>query len=404
MKIKLPVGVKTNTIIVFIGLLVFFIVSWAPFMPDNPLGSSIFRRLLNYFVIFIIVIAFIIGPKGKRFSLFELTLIVAFLIHRSFYIFYAYDYKGIGLSYIIIGFFFCYLSDEERTDIFKLFKTFMIIISIIGIICYASYKFHLGIPFTTVNRGSGLSFIDYKVCYLMNEYNKMIRLNGTFEEPGWFGTWAAFFLCADGLEFRKKGNIVLLLAGMLTFSLAFVLILIIYYVLRNVSDWKKWIFVLVFALFYLTVLPYIKTGNYAIDRVIERMIITKDGLSGDNRYGSKFAKLYSDTIHSRKIFFGYGAGYAEIKGTGLGEGLASIKSYIVNFGIIGTVIIFGPLFCASVYKSLKNCNIQMLLFVFISFISLYQRPYIFNPPNFILFTCGISYLELNNKLEKNEFI
>lgn len=404
MRIKLPTGIKTNTIITYICFLVLVIVSWAPFMANNPMGSTMLRRILNYFVILIIGVALVIGEKGKRFSLFELTLIATFLIHRLFYIFYAYDYKGLGISYIIIGVFFCVISDEERSDVFQLFRMFMIIISVVGIICYFSYRFHLGLPYSVVNRGSGVSWINFKICYLMNENNRMTRLNGTFEEPGWFGTWAAFFLCADGLNFRKKGNIILLLAGILTFSLAFVLILIIYYVLRNVTDWKKWIFVLIFVLFYLTVLPYIKTGNYAIDRVIERMIITKDGLSGDNRYGSKFAKLYSDTIHSRKIFFGYGAGYAEIKGTGLGEGLASIKSYIVNFGIIGTIIIFCPLFCASVYKALKNRNIQMLLFVFISFISLYQRPYIFNPPNFIVFTCGLSYLELNNKLEKYEII
>ena len=107
-----------------------------------------------------------------------------------------------------------------------------------------------------------------------------------------------------------------------------------------------------------------------------------------------FENLWEQTIKEGKILFGYGAGYAEFYGTGEGQGLASIKSYIVNFGIVGTIVIFGPIFIATVGKALRERNKEMLFYIIISYVSLYQRPYLFWTPYLIMFLCGISYTKV----------
>lgn len=393
MRYGLKIKLDNVKFVSFLCLAILFITSWAGFLPGNPLGTDTLRIILNYMLWVFIGISFLAeGLKKKRFNLFELTTIIAILIYRAFNIFYAYDYKGLGLTSIAIGIFFCYQSDEIRAKTFKYFKYIMVAESCIGIVCFILYFLPIGFPYTIVQKADGSYWVNFRLCYFMTSYNSTLRFTGLFDEPGWFGTWAAFFLCADNINFKKKENILLLVAGMLTFSLAFVMLIIIYYALKNFTDFKRWLWLVALILLYVYVLPNISTGNIAIDNLLKRMVITSDGLSGDNRSGSLFKKIYEQTIHSNKIYLGYGAGYAEIYGVGEGEGLASIKSYIVNFGIVGTLIIFVPIFIASLRQSLKLKNKLMMFYIIITFASLYQRPYLFWNPYFIIFICGMSYI------------
>lgn len=382
---------KKSNIVIILCIAILFITSWAPMMKDSPLGTPLQRTLLNYVVWVCVAVGFLISRKRRGFSLFEITAMVAVFVYRAYHIIYSYEpFKGLGITAIVIGLFFCYQVDEIRACVFKYFKYIMVAVSIVGIICYISYFFNLGIPFTIVYRDDGIPWFNYKICYLMTHSN-LVRFNGFFEEPGWFGTWAAFFLCADDINLKKKENIILLIAGFLTLSLAFVLLLIIYYILKNLSDWKRWGWLVALVLLYILVIPNITTGNPVVDRLLERMTITSGGLVGDNRHGLLFARLWDQTINSNDIYFGHGAGYAEYFGTGIGEGLASIKSYIVNFGIIGTTIIFVPIFVASIIHALNSNNKLMVFYILISYISLYQRPVLFGAPHFIVFLCGVSY-------------
>lgn len=391
MRLSSTVKITDNTIVVTVCTAILFISSWAPFMETSPLGTDALRTILNYSQWILVAVGVLFIRKIRNFSSLEITAMIAVLIYRAYNIFHAFDYRGIGLTTIIIGWFFCYISDHVRVKVFIWFKYLMVAAAIYGIICYVSYFVHLGIPYTVVPRGEGVDFIDYKFCYLMNQFNTLIRFNGFFEEPGWFGTWAAFYLCADGLNLKKKENIILFVAGTLALSLAFFLLIIIYYILKNLSEWKKWIWVVILAILYLMVLPNVHTGNYAIDNVLERMVFTNEGLAGDNRYGLLFERVWEQTISSGKILFGQGAGYAEYYGTGQGQGLASIKSFIVNFGIFGTIIIYVPLLIVSVKQALRYKNKEMLFYIIISYVNLYQRPGLFLTPNFIIFLCGIAY-------------
>ena len=390
--LKYQFKLNSTTIVTILCIIIFFITSWAPYVEKDIFGTAFQYTLLSYVVKLCVGIALLLSFKRKALTQIEIATLVAMLFYRIINYFYAYDSQALGFTSIAIGIVFCFQTDGIRASIFRHFKYIMAIISALGIICFISYYADTGLPYTIIDI-SGRRFIDYKCCYFFYANNGMIRLCGLFNEPGWFGTWAAFFLCADDLNLKRIENIILLISGMLTFSLAFVMLLIIYYVLKNLSNMKRWLWLVILILLYLLVLPNIKTGNISIDHVLQRMVITKEGLVGDNRYGNTFANLYDQTIHSNKALFGYGAGYAEIYGITDGSGLASIKSYIVNFGFIGTTIIYLPILVVTMLNSFKAKNERAMLYILITFASLYQRPYLFWHPYLIMFICGLSYTD-----------
>lgn len=389
-KIKL----NGTTVVTVLSIIILFITSWAPYMTTSAYyGTDAQRNILKYLVWSCIALSLLLSFKRKTLNQIEFVTLVAVLIYRIFYTFYAYDFQGFGLTSIAVGFIFCFQTDEIRADVFRYFKYIMVVTSVLGIICFISYFASLGIPYTVFQIPNS-QVINFKVCYFIYNNSHMLRFNGFFNEPGWFGTWVAFYLCADDLNLKKIENIILIIAGTLTFSLAFVMLLVIYYILKNLNDWRRWLWLIILILLYLFALPNIKTGNNSIDHVLQRMVITKEGLVGDNRYGSTFARLYESTIHSNKVFWGYGAGYAEDYVVNSAEGLASIKSYIVNFGIIGTAIIYLPTLFVTLWYSYQSRNRIMLFYILITFASLYQRPYLFWNPYFIMFICGLSYTKV----------
>lgn len=389
--LKYQFKISSTTIVTILCIIILFIASWAPYVEKDIFGTDLQHTLLDYVLKLCTGVVLLLSLR-KKLTPIEFTTLAGVLVYRAFNCIYAYDFKGLGLTSIAIGFVFCSQTDETRANIFRYFKHIMTIVSVLGIICFISYYADMGLPYTIIDI-SGRRFIDYKCCYFYYTYNGTIRFNGLFNEPGWFGTWTAFFLCADDLNLKKIENIILLISGMLTFSLAFVMLLIIYYVLKNLNDMKRWLWLFFLVLLYLFVLPHVKTGITSIDNILQRMVITSEGLTGDNRYGLSFEELYDKTIHSNKVFFGYGAGYAEAYLLGSGEGLASIKSYIVNFGFIGTAIIYFPILLVTMWNSYKTKNKMMMFYILITFASLYQRPYLFWNSYLIMFICGLSYTD-----------
>ena len=403
MDINYQLNSSRQKIVIYFCLFIFFCTSWAPLQPMNLLGTDFMRSAFNYLMCALAGVVLLLGGI-KHVSNFELGAMLSVIVYRMYTIFYSYvDFTGLGFSTILFCIVFCLQPDDVRSKVFIWFKNIVIVTTVIGIICYISYIVGLGVPYLIADRGYGVYYISYKLFYLMSQYDIVIRFNDFFEEPGYYGTFAAFFLCADKLNFRSKNNIILFIGGLLSLSLGFIIILIIYYILVNISQYKKWIGLVLVAL-ALMMLQDMQTGNPYIDAVVSRMNITDEGLAGDNRYGQSFERVWDETLKNDMYYTGYGAGYAEYFGTSETEGLGSIKSYIVNFGIIGTLIMFGPIFILGVKQAINTENKNMLLYILINYISLYQRPCLFVPAYFIIFICGISYVSFTRKdnVIKNE--
>ena len=111
---------------------------------------------------------------------------------------------------------------------------------------------------------------------------------------------------------------------------------------------------------WIFVLPNIHTGNSMIDYTLQRLALTSDGmLAGDNRTTAAFDKEFGRTF-SQNPLFGQGKGY--VNEMGLEKNL-SYKIYLLEYGIVGCVLIWGTLAVAVMRKNMKNFEIMLFVLV-----------------------------------------
>lgn len=99
----------------------------------------------------------------------------------------------------------------------------MIFSAFLGIVAYFDFLLGLGLPHSIEEyyiQRDNANYINYTFAYLFVEFDG-IRLCGLFNEPGAFGTFLALFLILDGFNYKHYGNYLLLIAGCLTLSMAF---------------------------------------------------------------------------------------------------------------------------------------------------------------------------------------
>lgn len=216
------------------------------------------------------------------------------------------------------------------------------------------------------------------------------RICGLYREPGFVGTIGALYLAGDNFNLKKRENKVIAIAGLCTFSLAFVLMIVTGYLLHylgKMGNRKKaiqgitGILCLLLVYFIFMSIPF--PEGSMVDKFQERFIITEASLSGDNRFGGSLAaeKAYDQFIRGdiATILLGYGEDTRVVSGTqtSIWQKVSSYKEYIFTYGFIGFGLMIFWL-TSSVYTKYKGLpestkrEILVLLLVFL--ISIYQRP------------------------------
>lgn len=394
-----------SIIFVMCALMIIF----APYQSDSTLSltssllSNIFKVLLYTFTgLNIILIIFPILKYKKtilRKDLFQTIPMIIFVIISSFH-----TYDGSisfsGFLFSLLWIIFALAPDNIKKRTFIYFKNAFIIICIASIICYLSYDLNLFLPYKVVNYYNNNAivenYIDYKFIFLYRASSSisLVRLCGICNEPGYFGTICALILCASSLNLKKKSNIIIFIAGFLTFSLAFIITLVIYLLLKYLKDVRTVILTVLLTCFYLFLLPNIYTGNPTIDRFIQRMTITDEGLAGDNRTTDELEYVFDDVVKNKPLF-GYGNNY--IKSNNL-KGSLSYKTYIIQYGFVGCILLWGSLLLAALYK---NKNYLSIIYIIAFFVNIYQRPNIMTLQYQILLFGGLAFINAKLRVKAN---
>lgn len=375
----------------------FVIISWAPTTSNSTLGSDSLRMVMRVMYFVSAMLMAMMTNWKKKISVISILLALTPVVYLCFQNLYSYSGLKGSSSAMLLCALFSLQSNEIQSSVYKRIKQYLLVLAAVGICCYLLYILNIGEFYKLVPYYSGKTgqwYIDYKVCYLYKN-PLQTRLCGVFNEPGWFGTFLAFYLCSEKLNFKKLSNIVVGIAGILTFSLAFILIIGIYYVVSKINNLKQWVWVSIIIIFYICILPNVETGNAYVDEMIHRMAITEDGLVGDNRTTASFEYVYKNTINSDSVFWGEGYGYHLVSSSG---SVCSIKTYIVDFGILGTAILFLPVFILLMYRYRKNRNV--IIFLLCVAASLYQRPWLFETSNFVMTIAATSCIAKEDIYEK----
>lgn len=375
---------------------------WAVRTPNSTLGTETLRLALKIIFYLLIVIEFALTflPQ-RRYKTTAVTILIAVwpVIYWGYIHAWAFRIESLALTSPVIAFLFALQNDKVKKTVFLLFKKFLVFVSFIGIICYFTYILKLSIPYSIEPYYDGRpyqNYVNYFNISFLYISGTNIRICGIFNEPGWFGTTIGLILCFEKLDLKKISNWVLIIAGLLTYSLAFVIIMAVGFVLRNIENIRKWILIAALLCFAIFALPSIHTNNEQINHLIARLEITSKGLSGNNRSSSTVNNLLKETLTSYKCMFGYGDGYAEyINGENETKQILTIKTELINFGIIGTFILYiVPLFF---FLYSAHCNKESLLFLICFWISLYQRPWLYIVSNYMILLSTVSYINTDDK-------
>jgi hypothetical protein len=147
---------------------------------------------------------------------------------------------------------------------------------------------------------------------------------------------------------------------------------------------KIFILMLALVLIYFFALPLISKGNGALATLADRMIIKNNSMTAAQRSNIIIDETVNKLFTDGKALFGYGDGYVSSLSL---SGISTYKTYIINFGYLGFLLIFGTPFIIILRKS--KMNIFAIAFLIAFFCSVYQRPDIFTMPYILILLGGV---------------
>jgi len=193
------------------------------------------------------------------------------------------------------------------------------------------------------------------------------RFIGYYDEPGVIGTVSGILLMCSGFNLKKKINIPIFIAGLLSFSFYFYGILLIYGFIFLRLKYKLIMAIVIMGIVILF------SGNELFDRYIFDRFEYRDGkFAGDNRTVSDFDEWYKEFSKSNDYYYGLGAK----AGQDYNVGGSSYKDIIVYYGIIFFDLLTA-LFVLRAFSQLRFRK-EFFLYLVILFSILYQRPVITN--------------------------
>jgi len=190
------------------------------------------------------------------------------------------------------------------------------------------------------------------------------RFFSYYDEPGVVGTIAAIILLSSRFNLKKKTNIPVFIAGIISFSLAFWFTFLTYILVF--SKLKTKIIILVIAI---TSVGFLSQSELFNRYVLERLRVEDGTLAGDTR-ATRTNPFYKEFIQTSDVYFGIGYD----KSIDITAGDSSYKVTIIRYGVIPFFIF---LFIVSFFAFLKlGFSTEFFVYLFLLFLIMYQRPYI----------------------------
>lgn len=337
------IKLKVNSVY---GCIAIFIISYIYFVIN---GLSIGALLLSFLMLVV-------------YAVDDYSLIKSFLIFKRFI-------SIILFPAIILWFIHIILSNNMFLNLGKIRSDFI----------PNQYKVDVGLgyyyyPF--------MAIVDYDVP------SSFYRFPGPFDEPGVVGTIAGLMLCADKFSLKSKENKTIFVSGLISFSLAFYVTFIIYFSLIFYKNIKR-NFLYLFTLSFLMLLGMMSDifRSYFEKLILNRLVISDGGISGDNRASQALESYFNDWVNSydiQTILFGF-------NNVDL-DGSSSIKQVFVTTGVVGFLIMVLILVLFFFRRFNDKLNIYVLSFLLIFALSLYQRPNISALYIILIFSFGVANL------------
>jgi len=258
-----------------------------------------------------------------------------------------------------------------------LLRKVSMILKIFVAISFVMYLFSFvgGVPLGTYFSKDQYSGINQ--LFLLNySYNYRNKFCGFCLEPGYFSLLCVALLCVDKFDTKKILNNIVLLSIILSFSLGGYLLSVIgwtaFVAFNNELENKllKRLFPAITAFIFLLVLSnqFSLVQKMFDDKIIARMELDSDkGIVGNNRQSTAAEIYLLSVLESREIIWGIGSEkYQEDKNSISYYDACSYLVFLVQYGIIYTILLLSSLALFTFGKNDKKRNFLYLFLVFIA--------------------------------------
>ena len=277
--------------------------------------------------------------------------------------------RGARVGGTLINLSFAFLPFMKMDFLLKVYEKFRFIIIglfTLSMVSYITVLFGLQTSSELIEPLNDLKQLQYAKFFFLvlpSTLDGFARYCSVFDEPGVVGTLAGLMMCVEGFNFKKKGNIVIFLNGLLSLSLFFYLISAIFLLYRLPGKYKILFVAGVIALYVFTI------DNEILKIAIwDRLSFNEEGsLSGDNRNSEELLAVWDRAKFNVQILFGYGEKFVRDY-----TGSASIQLFILRDGLLFVLMYFAVYLLYA--KRIMKSNRDFVLFGLILFLTLYQRP------------------------------
>ncbi len=216
------------------------------------------------------------------------------------------------------------------------------------------------------------------------------RFHGLYDEPGMLGTLCGLQLIAERMNFSRKGNLIILLGGIMSLSLYFYVALGIGLLLFSNTKHRYFLIALLFIL-------ALATYNIFYDLIWYRFEWNKEegNFVGDNRNGGGLNAFYESLKWSPLFFTGVGSNIMKDYAAA-----ASLKLVILKHGLIFVALNFMA-YGLLAWKEIKEKK-EWLIFMVFFFFTLYQRPGFYATYSIFMYTMVIyKFADYTQKKQKH---
>jgi len=211
------------------------------------------------------------------------------------------------------------------------------------------------------------------------------RFCGPFDEPGLTGTIAALLLAADKYNIKSPYNAVLLIAGIISLSLAFYFLAALYLIAISLRRVKAFII----SILLVTVLGLVFSQiDFFSTAVLARISFDGGSLVGDNRVGGSLANAVAiwQSSNARELIFGLDSF--------VHDGSSSWKQIPVQSGLLGIFLIITIIAMLHLRFS-RQINHTSAVFLLVFIASIYQRPDVVKPAFIVILAGGLALSRVN---------
>ncbi len=333
--------------------------------------------------------------KSTIISIFLLIIVELYTVKGGNF----FTFSGIllGASPII---FVLMLKDHYKVELFDYFTSALAFILLVSMFFWILFLIDVPLPKYYVNFNKNQYQFDNYFFFLIHYKDLTIsipRFSSIFLEPGHLGIIATFILYANRFNYKSFKIIIILIATILTFSLAaYVLLLfsfsayLIVYKQKDKAVRYLIIWVLLFGFIYYFFENYSHGNNVVNKLIIERLHIEESDFFKNARFSKSMNLYFENFLPSYDLFLGIGS--KEYLAMNFGPN-AGYKVFFVQHGLIGVLILL--LLYLSFIKGYFNRYVFLFLIVYT--LSFLQRSYALWHAQLLIFITALPTLKIENE-------